>query len=145
MKFDIDKMDLDEIKIIIKAITTQMCNDHELIGGLQERVLNLELRIESKNTNDSQIAKGGFIPLGDNFPISNGGTGNIGWISVKDRMPDHNGHVVVFCEGELVKNFMMGVYVCLFAKNTDEIFIDGEIKKITHWIPLPMLPIKENE
>ena len=55
------------------------------------------------------------------------------WISVKERLPAHNGDVLTFCAGKVIINrFCAGM------------FIYGKCYGITHWMPLPEPPEEVN-
>lgn len=52
------------------------------------------------------------------------------WISVKDRLPDKIGKVLVIDNGKIDINSWAGKYEGWYYAN----------KNITHWMPLPELP-----
>lgn len=57
------------------------------------------------------------------------------WVSVKDRLPDKIGKVLVIDNGKVDINSWAGKYEGWYYAN----------KNITHWMPLPTLPEPENE
>lgn len=56
------------------------------------------------------------------------------WISIKDRLPDEIGKVLVIDNGKIDINSWAGKYEGWYYAN----------KNITHWMPLPELP-KESD
>ncbi len=60
------------------------------------------------------------------------------WISVKDRLPPANTHVLVFMEGN--SNVFTGVIIC------NDWYVHGWRKnpfKVTHWMPPPSPPTRK--
>lgn len=66
------------------------------------------------------------------------------WISVKDRLPDHDGQVLAYMEVD----GMQGITTVNYYKDEDHweienCFYDNCVDIPTHWIPLPDKPSKE--
>lgn len=66
------------------------------------------------------------------------------WISVKDRLPDEDGEVLIYMPNEdweeLIAIVPFSVEHKKFYSYSDEVAIDQELKRITHWMPLPEPP-----
>lgn len=69
-----------------------------------------------------------------------------GWISVKDRLPEESGYVLVHCSEP--KGYIRGVQYS--AKNkafnaSDDSNAESAFTDVTHWMPLPEPPENEKE
>ncbi len=70
------------------------------------------------------------------------------WISVKDEMPAHKKHVLIYHKGE-DRHSLAPTPICTAIWNEwdDEKWFmgwDKEIGEVTHWMPLPEAPMPEN-
>lgn len=69
----------------------------------------------------------------------------MGWISVKDELPDYRENVIVFTEGHIdVGHLARGRYGSLWwERDSVNAWKDNEVlKDVTHWMPLPDEPEK---
>ena len=69
------------------------------------------------------------------------------WISVKDRMPDHNNEVLVYApELDIIGPELIGNYFDDDETWTAYDFHETNMNaKVTHWMPLPNPPEPEHE
>ena len=61
------------------------------------------------------------------------------WISVKDRLPEKTGSLIVFCDG--ISD--CGYYFHDTKDFDADGMADGGNEIVTHWMPLPEPPINE--
>ncbi len=69
------------------------------------------------------------------------------WISIKDKLPDDMGYVLVWCPG-LFDGLIMGYYVgskykYWAMKDRSSPDLTEKLKSVTHWMPLPEAPKME--
>lgn len=69
---------------------------------------------------------------------------NNNWISVKERLPEKDSSVLVFCKPVPIK-YPNGIFIGYLDVFSDEDLwiVDGtqtETKSVTHWMPLPNKP-----
>jgi hypothetical protein len=66
------------------------------------------------------------------------------WISVKDRLPDKNGYVLVIASGKPHKNITLknAFELAEYSKVgwILEMWPEWTKAKVTHWMPLPLPP-----
>jgi hypothetical protein len=57
------------------------------------------------------------------------------WISVEERLPEHDGRYAIVYKQGMVRRPFIGDYLCV--ENRWMSMLDAEV---THWMPLPELP-----
>jgi hypothetical protein len=69
----------------------------------------------------------------------------MGWISVKDELPNYRENVIVFTEKHIdVGHLARGRYGSLWwERDSVDVWKDNEVlRDVTHWMPLPEEPEK---
>lgn len=60
------------------------------------------------------------------------------WIPVSERMPEHSGRCLCYCNGE--------VRVLKYWRTQQEFQYGGRNRNVTHWMPMPEPPeVEQNE
>lgn len=62
------------------------------------------------------------------------------WISIEDEEPTFNTWVLIVVDGDVFMGFVYNRCVCDYSKNGKW----HEFRNITHWMPQPVPPNKEN-
>lgn len=63
------------------------------------------------------------------------------WISVKDRLPESEVMVLTYLEDD---DYYMIDYIIMFDVPLWACILERDNYKVTHWMPLPQPPIKQD-